>query len=278
MRLSRKEPRGGRDSPSRVDFMSVVGDRLRQERLLAGLSGEELGRRLAVGGEMIDRYESGEKQLSPERLVGALRVLGVPISVFFYPLQSAPSPSAVRPAHQPVRIAALRPPKLLSGRSLAEFRPLLNLWDANRGVMDREFLTDLAAGRLARQIILLRQPARSTRLVVEHIATPLLRPCQAISLVGRALEEMPDRDFGRWITEGYVETLLSEAPRLESVLADIRPPGRETVRSRYDRLLLPWRSRGERFVLSMRLVRWRHIVSENGLLPKVMHDDTRAAT
>jgi transcriptional regulator with XRE-family HTH domain len=261
MGFSRKDPK--RDRAGGVDFVSVVGDRLRQERLLAGLSQEELGRRLGVAGETVHRYEIGEKQLDPERLVSALKVLGVPISVFFYPLQS-PWPSAIRPANQPVRIAALRPSKLLSEESLAEFRPLLKLWNTSRGVMGRELLTDVVQGRLGRQIILLRQSSPSTRLLVEHINTPVLRPCEAISLVGRALEDMPDRDFGRWITEGYVETLFGETPRLESVLADIRPPGEKTLRSRYDRLLLPWRSRSDRFVMNVRLVHWRYILSEGG--------------
>jgi transcriptional regulator with XRE-family HTH domain len=277
MRLSGQESRNGRDAASRVYFTSVVGDRLRQERLLAGLSPEELARKLGVGRDTVGRYESGERPLHPDRLVGALKILGVPISVFFYSLQS-PSVAAPGTARQPVRIAAQRPSKLLSGRGLAGFRPLLKLWDASRGTLDRELLADLVGGRLAQQVILLRQPSRSTRLLVEHIDTPVLRPCEAISLVGRSLEEMPDRDFGRWITEGYVETLVDEAPRIESVLADIRAPGEQTLRSRYDRLLLPWRSRGDRFVLNMRLIHWRQIVSEDGLLPKVTRHDSRAAT
>jgi hypothetical protein len=142
----------------------------------------------------------------------------------------------------------------------------MQAWEKNRGVMSRELLANFIAAPMARRIVLLRKPFGSRRLVVEHFTTAVaaLRPCQAISLVGRPLDAMPDGDFGQWVTEGYAETLSDETPRLECVLADIHAPDENVMRSRYDRLLLPWQDRGDRFVLSVSVVRRRGVVSEDG--------------
>jgi transcriptional regulator with XRE-family HTH domain len=258
-----KRARDTRHICGRDDLAWVIGQRLREERLLAGLSEGELGRRIGVEGTTVGQYESGERRLNPERLVGILRAIGLPISTFFYPLQSGAS--ARRGAHHPYRVAALRPTKLLAELSPAGFRPLMQRWEESRGFMSRELLADLVAAPMARRVVLLRQPFGSSRLLVEHFTTAVaaLRPCQAISLVGRPLEEMPDGDFGRWLAEGYAVTLFNQAPRLEGVLADIRAPDEKLMRSRYDRLLLPWQSCGDRFVLSVSVVQRRHVVSED---------------
>jgi transcriptional regulator with XRE-family HTH domain len=264
MELSGKRARGTRHICGRECLASVIGNRLKEERLLAGLSAEELARHIGVEGATVHQYESGERRLNPERLVGILRALGLPISMFFYPLQSGAS--ARRAAHRPYRIAALRPAKLLAELSPPEFRPVMQRWQESRGFMSRELLADLVAAPMARRVVLLRQPSGSGQLLVEHFTTAVaaLRPCQAISLVGRTLDEMPDADFGRWLAEGYAETLFYQLPRREGVLADIRAPDEKMMRSRYERLLLPWQSRRDRFVLSVSVLERRHVVSEDG--------------
>jgi transcriptional regulator with XRE-family HTH domain len=264
MGLSRKRSPAARRGCSGDDRASVLGNRLKEERLLAGLSETELGRRIGVEGATVHQYETGERRMNPERLVGVLRALGLPISVFFYPLQSRVS--ALRAVDRPYRVAALRPPRLLAESSPPEFRSVMRTWEQSRGLMSRELLAGFIAAPMARRIVLLRQPSGSRRLLVEHFTTAVaaLKPCQAISLVGRPLAEMPDGDFGRWLTEGYAETLFDLMPRLEGVLADIRASDENMMRSRYDRLLLPWQSRGDRFVLSVSVVRQRHVISEEG--------------
>jgi transcriptional regulator with XRE-family HTH domain len=260
MRLSRKDPQGTRPGSSRDGFVSIIGNRLKEERLLAGLSEGELGRRMGVEPATVHQYEIGERRLNPKRLVGVLRALGLPVSVFFYPLQS--HASACRSVDRPYRVAALRPPKLFAELIPREFQPVIQAWEESRGVMSRDLLADFIAAPMARRVVLLRQPSGTRHLVVEHFTTAVaaLTPCQAISLVGRPLDDMPDGDFGRWLTEGYTETLSSQSPRLEGVLADIRAPDEKVMRSRYDRLLLPWQSRGDRFVLSVSVVRRRDVV------------------
>jgi hypothetical protein len=80
----------------------------------------------------------------------------------------------------------------------------------------------------------------------------------------RDLEEMPDPVYGERSARGFHEVHLAEFPRLELVDALIRPPGRPVQRCRYDRLLLPWRSRGGApMVSSTSVLRTRfHFASE----------------
>lgn len=60
-----------------------VGDRLRELRLARGLSEAELGRRLAVRGPTISRYETGESQIRANDLPRLAEALNVSPCDFF---------------------------------------------------------------------------------------------------------------------------------------------------------------------------------------------------
>jgi hypothetical protein len=144
--------------------------------------------------------------------------------------------------------------------SFAAARELFSLWKQKRGELGSDLHRPLIAEAQRRPTILVRQPARSSRLIVEHFSAPIafLRPCQALSLIGQDYHNLPDADFGRWSAQGYLETLLARKPHLSSMLADLHAPDGKIARSRYDRLLLPWRSAGgEGWVLSVPLLRKR---------------------
>jgi transcriptional regulator with XRE-family HTH domain len=68
-----------------------VGGRLRQARLLAGLSQEELGSGIGVSFQAVQKYEHGENRLSASRLFRAAKLLGRPVSFFFDDLDGAAS-------------------------------------------------------------------------------------------------------------------------------------------------------------------------------------------
>jgi transcriptional regulator with XRE-family HTH domain len=60
-----------------------VGARLRQARLLAGASQEDVGTAIGVSFQAVQKYENGENRLSAGRLAAAAKFLGVPMSFFF---------------------------------------------------------------------------------------------------------------------------------------------------------------------------------------------------
>ena len=80
-------------------------------------------------------------------------------------------------------------------------------------------------------------------------------------LIGRDLCEQPDNRFGRWSSKPYHEVVSRSAARLDLVEAVIHPPGGLPMISRYERLLLPWRtSSGEFWVSGTSLTRSRRLL------------------
>jgi transcriptional regulator with XRE-family HTH domain len=95
----------GKRGRSEID--SRVGRRLREARLLAGLSQGQLGARIGVTFQAVQKYESGENRLSASRLLGVAEVLRKPLSFFFDDL--AETDTAGAPANlTPKEIKLLR--------------------------------------------------------------------------------------------------------------------------------------------------------------------------
>jgi hypothetical protein len=61
--------------------------------------------------------------------------------------------------------------------------------------------------------------------------------------VGQRMEDLPDKDYGGWVTEFYRTVATSGQPRYDLVTAAIKQPSSTTTprESRYERLLLPWK-------------------------------------
>ncbi|MEI9983388.1 MAG: hypothetical protein WDN69_09410 [Aliidongia sp.] len=88
-------------------------------------------------------------------------------------------------------------------------------------------------------------------------------PCERMSMLGRDVEEQPDGVYGEWLAAAYRELAEDETPAagLQLVEAVIATPGGRSVRTRYERLLLPWRSPGgDRWITSQPLLRMRRLI------------------
>jgi|GEM_PF-1587227 transcriptional regulator with XRE-family HTH domain len=77
----------------RSEVDASVGRRLREARLLAGLSQTQLGAAVGVTFQAVQKYESGENRLSASRLLALAKVLRQPLS-FFFGDQTERAPSA----------------------------------------------------------------------------------------------------------------------------------------------------------------------------------------
>jgi len=71
----------GRDGPRPVDV--YVGRRVRRRRVLAGMSQDQLGERLGLTFQQVQKYECGSNRISASKLWDISNILGVPISWFF---------------------------------------------------------------------------------------------------------------------------------------------------------------------------------------------------
>jgi hypothetical protein len=88
-------------------------------------------------------------------------------------------------------------------------------------------------------------------------------PCERMSMLGREVEEQPDSVYGGWLASAYRELVQDDRPRpgLQLVEAVITRVGGRAVRTRYERLLLPWRSPGgDRWITSQPVLRMRHVI------------------
>jgi hypothetical protein len=139
----------------------------------------------------------------------------------------------------------------------AMVRPIVDLWKDRHGLLGEEAFRTLSSAGVMRRMYLLRQPRGSSRLITEHCAAGVtfLRPCEGLLMVGRDFHDMPDRDYGAWVADAYAAALQGRRLRLESVRSLIRTSAATTLRTRYDRLLMPWRSRGDQFVMGITIER-----------------------
>jgi len=74
-----------------------VGNRVRTQRMLAGVSQEKLGDALGVTFQQVQKYEKGTNRISASRLQQIANLLEVEVSVFF---QGAPSRASLAAAAQ----------------------------------------------------------------------------------------------------------------------------------------------------------------------------------
>jgi hypothetical protein len=173
-----------------------------------------------------------------------------------------------------VYAAAYRQPRsayLVQRHSLAPRRhsalerlgPLLAVWRLTGGRYPDRLTDLLGALDLLDRALVLRNPAGTDRLVFDHRGTAFsfYQPCWNLLAIGRDLEDQPDRDYGVRTAETYRAALAEGEPRFEAVDAVINTPGRDVRRSRYDRLILPWRgSEGDRFTTGVSVLRSSYVL------------------
>jgi transcriptional regulator with XRE-family HTH domain len=91
----RKPPRRTRGKPNNVDVH--VGSRVRQRRMLLGMSQEKLADALGLTFQQIQKYERGANRIGAGRLYALSNALEVPVSYFFEDLEA---PSTVQPMRE----------------------------------------------------------------------------------------------------------------------------------------------------------------------------------
>jgi transcriptional regulator with XRE-family HTH domain len=249
--------RGHGDRRGSDEFDRTIGSRLRRERWLSGTSRDEMGRALGVSGEIVRAYECGEKRVPPVQLAAATAALDVSMSLLFYHDDRYAPRVADEDMDLCPTLAIGRPLVFLDRPGFAQVRSILTLWQDLRGELIDDVHRAVQAAGLLPRTILMRQVSAS-RLVIEHLGAgiALLRPCETLLAIGREFDDMPDRNYGGWVAQAYDEALGGGAPRVASVRASVRTSAAATLRTRYDRVLLPWRGRGdEMYVMGLSIRR-----------------------
>jgi transcriptional regulator with XRE-family HTH domain len=86
----------GRQGDRFGDIDRHVGERIRERRVLLGLTQERLATRLAVSYQQLHKYERGENRLSAGRLYQIAVELNVPVAYFFDGIEAPDRPPSER--------------------------------------------------------------------------------------------------------------------------------------------------------------------------------------
>ncbi len=133
---------------------------------------------------------------------------------------------------------------------------LAKTWRALQGHLPDDWLLPFRQCDLAERVVLVRMQTDQRGVVVlAGRGFTCFDPSWQTAVIGRDLEEQPDPGYGKRVADSYRLTHAIERPRLELVDAVIKVPGCPVRRSRYERLLLPWRSGAEMFVSSVSVIR-----------------------
>lgn len=84
-------------APNPVDLF--VGNRLRQARTLRGLTQEQLGARVGIAFQQVQKYERGSNRISAGRLYEMAQALGVPVTYFFDGMSDAVAEASPAQVH-----------------------------------------------------------------------------------------------------------------------------------------------------------------------------------
>jgi len=85
--------------------------------------------------------------------------------------------------------------------------------------------------------------------------------------IGEKLENLPDKDYGGWVSEFYKSVASTGEPRYDYVTAAIqRRP--DTYVTRYERLLLPWKTPSEEVLVTL----WSRGLSSSVIAPSAPED------
>ena len=132
-------------------------------------------------------------------------------------------------------------------------------WRLSHGTFDNETPNFLIRFGLIDRAVIANQSDSSGAIVFSHAGSGLnlydnhdKARAWAFAVVGARVEDQPDPDYGRWVAQTYRSVLSENRPRFDFIDAVVQPPNAEPYRTRYDRLLLPWRMpSGERVVTAV---------------------------
>jgi transcriptional regulator with XRE-family HTH domain len=93
---SRRKVQGANRRTGSID--THVGERLRQRRVIRGLSLDELASKLDVSAQQLQKYEAGHNRITASRLYQCAAALDVPVATFYIGL---PEPSSDHEHHPP---------------------------------------------------------------------------------------------------------------------------------------------------------------------------------
>lgn len=164
------------------------------------------------------------------------------------------------------KVPRLSVPRGLHNLMTARFsaaRPVVELWRKRKGELTEDVYRAMLHDHAFSRVLLARQLPQSSQLIVEYVGSghQHLRPCEALRIIGRRIQDQPDRQYGEWIAQAYEEASRDRRLRVDSVRARVSTSAATLLRARYDRVLMPWYERGDVLVMSVSIRRELSVVA-----------------
>ena len=136
-------------------------------------------------------------------------------------------------------------------------RPMAQKWRAAFGKFDSTVISFAINHNLLSQLLIVgvrpKAPEPVWRFIGEAHASWLDRH-HHFKMIGQKIDHVPDKDYSLWAAEFYKYVANTGQPRFECVTASIQ--GRPNpYLTRYQRLLLPWRTASEEVLVTVSPVR-----------------------
>jgi hypothetical protein len=148
--------------------------------------------------------------------------------------------------------------RLKGDQRLSPLAHAMRRWRSTRGDVSGDLATTFGNPALRGRVVVIRM-VKPDHGILEYAGDGFAcfnpDPAWRNSVLGHEMCELPDPQYGQRVAAAYCETHVNHTPRLELVDAVIRVPGSAPRRSRYERLLLPWRRGGSEFVSAVSVLR-----------------------
>lgn len=143
---------------------------------------------------------------------------------------------------------------LLDSRSYEDhaFRPLAQKWRVSFGRFDESVLHMAASHELLSRLAIIRVNPPDGDATFRYLGPGHTWITEDFKFngIGSRVEDVPDKAYGKWVSQFYRAAAASGEPRLDRITATMnyypedgvdRPPRRVT----YDRVLLPWKTESD---------------------------------
>jgi len=137
-----------------------------------------------------------------------------------------------------------------------QWRPLAQKWRVSFGNFDPSVLSIAVKHQFLSRLVIAGMRPRDKEPVWRFIGDGHRWMGQRYQLfgIGEKVANMPDREYGDWVSEFYKSVALSGQPRLDLVNASLRyedEAGKPRRLVSYERLLLPWKTPSDEVLITL---------------------------
>jgi hypothetical protein len=134
-------------------------------------------------------------------------------------------------------------------------RPMVRKWRMSFGEFDPSVISFAIEHQMLSRLMIFGVKPRRTDPIFRFIGDGFLFLNNDYSLmgIGEKVYNQPDKDYGGWVAEFYKSVASTGQPRYDHITAAIRADAAQPdlFVTRYERLLLPWRTPSDEVFVSM---------------------------